>query len=311
MQQRAIKNKIKSTSSIKKITKTMEMISVTKMKKTLAFAESYKNFIIKSKEILDIIANHKDIYQDKTNIFNIKNNSPKSLYIVIAGQKGLAGSYNVNIYRYLNKANIDVENTDFVSINKYGEKIVKKFLNANKDNLLMSFVDKKFTDRDSKIIFDKVAEKFTNSQYSNIFVLYTDFVSATSQEVKCISLLPFNLDITKDVLNNTKLNTISQINNVSQNIKDDLSIISDKYLFEPNFANILEVGVRLLLSSYILYAYTRSATAEHISRMNAMHSATENAGEMISDLKLLYNKSRQSAITQEISEISSGAMAHQ
>lgn len=306
MQQRAIKTKIKSTVSIKKITRTMEMISVTKMKKSMVMANNYKDFIDDALNILNIIKTNKDtinnIYADKVvdNKITSFDKSSKNLYIVIAGQKGLAGSYNVNILRALNKIQKDFVNNykdldfkefaDFISINKYSEKIVKKFLNKEKTNILMSFNNKTFIDREAKIVFDRLSEDFLNKVYKNVFIIYTDFISTSSFEVKVDRLLPFE----ENILNLTSNKDIKNINN-------------QEFIFEPNINNVIVNSVKIILSSYILYAYQRSLTSEHISRMNAMHIATENAGELISDLKLLYNKSRQAAITQEISEISAGA----
>lgn len=291
MQQRAIKNKIKSTTSIKKITKTMEMISVTKMKKGISAANAYKNFMDKAYEVLKALNNKKEI---EKSIFSLNNNSDKELYIIMGGHKGLAGSFNVNIYRALNKLSLDKENTDFISINKYGEKIVKKFLNKDKNNILMSFINKDFGEKDARIIFDKVIELYKKGIYKNIYILYTDFHSVSSFELKIEKILPFELKDDKNVSEN----------NHKDNNEDN---ISKEYIYEPNSLKVLESSIKLIYTAYILYAFSRSATAEHMSRMNAMHTATENAQGLISDLKLLYNKSRQAAITQEISEISAGA----
>ncbi|MDI9355079.1 MAG: FoF1 ATP synthase subunit gamma [Cyanobium sp. MAG06] len=86
------------------------------------------------------------------------------------------------------------------------------------------------------------------------------------------------------------------------------SDITAEYTIEPNIHKILENTIVVILATFLKYANAESNTSEHIARMNAMHNATNNAGDMIKDLKLYYNKSRQAAITQEISEIVSGAM---
>ncbi|MDI9355080.1 MAG: F0F1 ATP synthase subunit gamma [Cyanobium sp. MAG06] len=195
MQQRAIKNKIKSTTSIKKITRTMEMISVTKMRKSMLVSENYKSFIKRGAEIINILVKDKS---EIKNIFNNKNNnSNKDLYIVIGGQKGMCGSFNVNIYRAISKQlqdNKGIEN-DYISINKYGERICKRFINntnnKNSNGLIYSFNKKSLTESDYHIILKYITDSYKNNTYKNVYLVWTAFENVAKQEVNIVSLLPF------------------------------------------------------------------------------------------------------------------------
>lgn len=275
MQTKAIKSKIKATNSIKKITRTMEMVSVAKMKKAVSIAETYRTFYKEAERVIAILSTQRE----KT-IFNSVSDVKKELYIVIGGQKGLAGAYNSNIYRHLYK-NIKDREVDFISIGKYGEKICKKFINS-KCELLASYIEKNFTMSDVRAITELAIDQFEKEKYGKINVIYTDFKNVSSYILKEKILLPFS--------------------DPEEENKKDL-----EYTFEPSVFQVFERGSTVLLENMIMGYYLTSLAAEHASRMIAMKSATDNAGELLSDLKLWYNKVRQNAITQEIAEISAGA----
>ena len=290
MQQRAIKEKIKSTTSIKKITRTMEMISVTKMRKSMNISASYKSFINKGADIINVLSKDKS---EIKNIFNnINNKSDRDLYIVIGGQKGLCGSFNVNIYRSLSKQLANNNKADFISINKYAEKICKRFININDNKLIYSFNKKLPTVSDYNIILKYITDSYKDSKYKNVYIVWTVFETVSKQFVDIKSLLPFAWE------------------NINNNININDNTASDtQYTIEPNIHKVLENAIVVILSGFLRYAYYDNNTSEHIARMNAMHNATSSASDMIKELKLYYNKSRQAAITQEISEIVSGAMS--
>jgi F-type H+-transporting ATPase subunit gamma len=275
MQTKAIKAKIKATNSIKKITRTMEMVSVAKMKKAINVADTYKTFSREAERILSILSSQRD----KT-VFNTPSNNERGLYIIIGGQKGLAGAYNSNVYRFLHKELKD-KKADFIAIGKYGEKISKKFVTP-KNKLLSSHIDKNFTMSDVRNISRLAVKNFKNGVYGKVDIVFTDFKNISSSAVKQKTLLPFT--------------DTAEIN------RNDLD-----YTFEPNIHRVFERSSTVLIENLIMSSYLSSLAAEHASRMIAMKAATDNASELLSDLKLWYNKVRQNAITQEIAEISAGA----
>lgn len=301
MNTKLIKSKIKSTGSIKKITRTMEMVSVAKMKKAVSIAEGYKSFGIEAKRIINILGDQrkKHILSSEKNNLVVKD----ILIILVAGQKGLCGGYNSNLYRYIYKNYaLEKSNLKFITIGKYGEKIAKKFdPNAGTEkegsNIVAAFSGKEFLAADSRVIIKKITSEFKNDKYKQVKLIYTDFTNVNTQNVVENMMLPFSK---KTILNlENKESVFDEKNGV-----DDL-----EYTFEPNISEVFEYAVRVLLENIILGSVTRSRAAEHAARMAAMKTATDNAGDMLKELKTYFNKARQAAITQEIAEISSGAMA--
>lgn len=293
MNKKVIKGKIRSTQNIKKITKTMEMVSVAKMRKAVQMADDYKTFGNEAKKILSILAD-----QREKNVFSQDNNSEKILLIVIAGQKGLCGGYNSNIYRYINKnysQELANKNIMFITIGKYAEKIARRFagVESQEENIVLSFNQKDWLAKDARVTVKKIEEDFMSGEYGQVKLVYTDFENVNSQEVTATQLLPFRTHNIKE---------LSDINKESKT--DDL-----EYTFEPSISQVYEYTVRILLQNIITGSILRARAAEHAARMMAMKTATDNASEMIHELKLWFNKARQAAITQEIAEISSASLA--
>lgn len=282
MQTRAIKGKIKSTQSIRKITRTMEMVSVAKMKKALALAEGYKAFTVEAKRVLAILGEQREKHP-----LMMKNDSHKKLLIIIGGQKGLCGGFNTNIYRKVYKYNNENNHkVDMICVGKYGEKIAKKFESTD-SAILASFNTKVFAVSDARAMIKTVIAAYLEGAYSAVDIIYTDFENINSQRVETVALLPFS----------------------NQNIDNKNNVDGLEYSFEPSVTEVYEQAIKILLQNLIAGFVSRSTAAEHAARMMAMKTATDNAGEMLDDLKLWYNKVRQAGITQEIAEISSGAIA--
>ncbi len=301
MNTKVIKGKIKSTGSIKKITRTMEMVSVAKMKKAVSMADGYKSFGIEAKKIINILGDQREkhILSSEKNNLKIKN----TLIILIAGQKGLCGGYNSNLYRYIYKNYaLEKSNLRFITIGKYGEKIAKKFdtnsgTEREGNNIVAAFSGKDFLSADSRVIIKKIISEFKEDKYKQVKLIYTDFTNVNTQNVAENVMLPFSK---KTIIDPENKESIFKENKIA----DDL-----EYTFEPNISEVFEYAVKVLLENIILGSVMRARAAEHAARMMAMKTATDNAGEMLKELKTYFNKARQAAITQEIAEISSGAMA--
>ena len=283
MQTKLIKNKIKSASNIKKITKTMEMVSVAKMKKAIEASQSSSAFVTESRSILNTLARERE-----ESFLSKKNDSKKILMIIIAGQKGLCGGYNSSVYRevykYINTNKLDSKNINFVTVGKYAEKIARKF----GENIIASYIEKDFKNIDARNVVKMMVSEFSKETYSEVIVVYNNFINASSYKTEIAPLLPF-----RDVPTNENID------------KEQAGSIT----FEPGVGAVYEKIINLVLQNIIIGYVARARAAEHSARMMAMKTASDNAGEMLGDLKLWYNKVRQSAITQEIAEISAGAMA--
>jgi F-type H+-transporting ATPase subunit gamma len=276
----------------------MEMVSVAKMKKAVNMAEGYKSFGIEAKKIINILGDQREKHAlTIKNTHNKKGGEVKEILIIlIAGQKGLCGGYNSNLYRYIYKNYaLEKSNLRFITIGKYGEKIAKKFDTNNGTekegtNILASFSGKEFTNSDARVITKKIISEYTDMKYREVKLIFTDFTNVNTQSVAENTLLPFSNETIKE--------------GAVDKLGDDL-----EYTFEPNVFEVFEYSVNVLLQNIISGSVTRARAAEHAARMMAMKTATDNAGEMLKELKTYFNKARQAAITQEIAEISSGAMA--
>jgi len=290
---KAIKQKIKSVNNIKKITKTMEMVSVSKMKKTtdrVTRGRAYSRYAL---ELLHHIAGEKHISHELLK----EKKSEKVLVVVISSNKGLAGAYNVNISKALAKYKSSTKKEiECITIGKQSEKSAKR----NGLKIIASFIEfsEKSTSEEFLAVRDMIVKDFKEGKYESIKVLYTEFKSSTSYKPFLMQVLPVKEKIYKDLL-------LKDDSNEKIIEKKNLSL----YTFEPSEAEILDTVIRQLLEQAIFHTFLESLASEHSSRMFAMKNANDSANTMVSELTLYYNRVRQGAITQEIAEIVGGAAA--
>ncbi len=291
---KAIKQKIKSVNNIKKITKTMEMVSVSKMKKTtdrVTRGRAYSRYAL---ELLHHIAGEKHISHELLE----EKKSDKVLVVVISSNKGLAGAYNVNISKALAKYKSSTKKEiECITIGKQSEKSAKR----NGLKIIASFIEfsEKSTSEEFLAVRDMIVKDFKEGKYESVKVLYTEFKSSTSYKPFLMQVLPVKEEIYKDLLLN------SENKQAEKTEKKNLSL----YTFEPSEAEILDTVIRQLLEQAIFHTFLESLASEHSSRMFAMKNANDSANTMVSELTLYYNRVRQGAITQEIAEIVGGAAA--
>ncbi|NCC70106.1 ATP synthase F1 subunit gamma [bacterium] len=296
-----IKNRINSIKNTKKITKAMEMIAASKMKKQVKLALSGKNYAEYALSMMiNIVRNNKGIKHP----FLKKNKDIKNvLIIILTSDKGLCGGYNINIFKSLNKY-IDEnkeKNIDAICIGKYAQKYAKK-LNINIVKIFPSFGESiKIDEIDDLNNFIK--DEFLKEKYDRIKIIYTNFISPISNNIKIRRLLPL-----------TEKNMVylfSEIGKDDENI--DENYYRDKnnvdYIFEPSPEIIFDKVIPILVKIEIYQCILESLASEHSLRMIAMKNASDNAGKIVDRLLLKYNKVRQASITSEILEISSGAEA--
>lgn len=281
---KAIKRRIHSVNNTMKITKAMELVASSKLKKAKRKMEQNKPYFeIMYNTMLDIAKNNKNM----SNIYAKKSIVKENLYIVIAGDRGLAGGYNSNVLK-LALSNIKKEQDKVIAFGNKSRDTFKR----NGYNIIYSSIstadDISFSDMAS--ISSTIIDLFKKQSIGNVFLVYTDFVSSLTQEPVMKQLLPLN------VTNDDK--------------QDDNAEKASKLMgYEPDaetvFDNIIPSYINGILYGALINAYA----SEQGARRNAMESANDNAKEIISHLDLLYNRARQSAITQEISEIVGGAEA--
>jgi len=294
MQTKTIKQKIKSVNNIKKITKTMEMVSVAKMKKTTERVVKGRAYSRYALELLHHIAGEKHI---KHKLME-KREEGRDLVLIISSNKGLAGSYNINISKALAKykSNLKTE-IDCITIGKQSDKSAKR----NGLNIIASFIDfsEKSTSEEFLVIRDTLLKEFESKKYKSISVLYTEFKSSSIYKPFLMQLLPVEEEIYRDKL----LASLGE--NSEYNKQKNLSL----YSFEPSEEHVLGIVVKQLLEQALYHAFLESLASEHSARMFAMKNANDSAKGILSDLTLYYNRVRQAGITQEIAEIVGGANA--
>jgi F-type H+-transporting ATPase subunit gamma len=278
MQTKIIQSKMKSVQNIKKITKTMEMVSISKMKRATAKALAGKSYAEKAYGLIASIGTDMTERSDLCS----ERIEGKNLCIVVASDKGLCGGYNAIVYREL--MHID-KNTDIIAIGRYAQKsatrsglqIIESFSSLPEQ---LSVVD---IDSISKLVM----KKFTVSkEYKQVYILSVKIVRGISYQAEKHILLPLAL-----VEANTQQYQFQE------------------YTYEPDKKSIIESLVPGLIQSLLLQHIREARAAEHTARMVAMKSATDNANTYYNQLKLSFNRARQSGITAEIAEIVAGANA--
>ena len=280
---RDIKKRINSTKKMSQITKAMQMVSASKMSRAEVNAKSFVPYMEKMQEVTTSVAlNAEDTSHPMLKSRPVK----KTGYIVITADRGLAGSYNSNVLREVNRT-IQARhksNDEFaiIALGRAGRDFfVKKGMNVILD--IIGLHDQPaFTD--IKDFTSKTVDMFSDGTFDELYIYYSHYVNAIKYDVTEKKILPF-----------TDMNANSGKTN--------------SYEYEPSAEVILEVLLPQYAESLIYGAVLDSKASEHAARMTAMKSATDNANDIIRSLDLSYNRARQAAITQEITEIVGGASA--
>ena len=277
-----IRNRISSVSSTMQITNAMKMVSAAKLKKAQDSITATLPYSNKLSELVKNISTSIDSV-DSNPLFVVRE-VKKPLIIVITSNKGLCGGFNSNVIKevYNIGAEYGSNKPDLLTIGKKGDDILKK-----KFNVISSHNDlfDEFSYLNVKSIASKIMELYTDEKYDEVILVYNHFKNAATQIITKEQFLP-----------------------ISENNDDNVSTSGD-YIFEPNREKILEELIPKTLSIQLFKSISDSIAGEHGARMTAMHKATDNASELRDQLKLTYNKARQTAITNEILEIVGGAEA--
>lgn len=279
MGSRDIKRKIKSVNSTMQITKAMKLVSTAKLRKNrnrVDITKPYFETVFDT--VTGIVASKKNIKHDLLEERDIK----KTLYIVITSDRGLCGGYNTNA---LKKAVRDIENPEKATFITIGKKAYEYLRNRKYDiykHYLGISESPEFSDAQS--IAKESLRLFEREKADEIKLVYTRLISTISQEATLLKLLPIEK-------------------------REDIQTSDEFVNYEPSPEIVLDYLIPKYIESTIYGALVESAASEQASRRIAMENATDNAQEMIEDLTLTFNQARQSAITQEISEIVSGAEA--
>lgn len=271
---KAIKNRIKSVENTKQITKAMELVAASKLKKASAKIENSRPFFEILKETLDGIAkNNKDF----SSPFCVLDESKPACHIVIAGDRGLAGGYNSNLFK-----SVDLKEGDVVF--PIGRKAIEHFEHCGAEIFTKKYnVTEDVSISDCDAIGKEISKAYLDGKFGSVKVEYTKFVNFLSQMPASDEVLP--IIYRGDEKNGTK------------------SLI----IYEPSYEAVFDFAVPQYIGGIVYGAVAESLASELSARRNAMQSANKNADEMINNLNLSYNRARQAAITQEITEIVAGS----
>ena len=285
-----LKSRIRSVNSTKQITKAMQLVSASKMRRSTAAVKETFDYATAARELLA------DLAHDETTVTShpLFQTRPieRRLLIVISSDTGLAGAYNANILKaFVAELKSDDRKhiqTDTLTL---GRK-VSQFASRLKDvEVIGSF--EKLPDHPTRIeiktILNTAIERFTSEQCDAVDIIYTKFKSSINQEAIVERLLPAGVSSQTDY----------------ENVSNEIS----ESRFEPSRAEVLDAVAERLVETQIVQALLDSRASEHSMRMMAMKNATDNATSLSEDLTLAMNKERQAAITQELAEISGGAEA--
>lgn len=282
---RDIKRRINSVKNTQKITKAMKMVAAAKLRRAQEKAEKARPFFGKTREIItDLVVYTSDATEHP---LIAKRDGNRHLYIVINSDRGLCGSYNA---RVVDKARESFEGEEEVSLIVIGRN-ARDFFRKRDYNILSEYINiDDYPDYwFSKKISDEIISLFKEDIVDRISLVYTHFNSAISQVVKAIPLLPL-----------TGLMELDEADHAGQ---------QPDYIYEPSPDEVFDVLLPKYINNILYSALLEAKASEFGARMTAMDSATDNAGELIDNLTLLYNRARQAAITTELTEIVSGAEA--
>lgn len=284
-----VRTRITSVKSTQQITSAMKMVAASKLRRAQMAIVSMRPYAGKLNEILRNVSSSLDSSEE--NIYGDVRPLNKVLLIAITSNRGLCGAFNANIIK---KTRLLIE-TEYAAVNKQGGvdvitigKKASEFFKKNNYQHLSAH-DEFFDNLTFETVYplaEDLLKKFKNKDYDRIVVVYNQFKNAATQLVTAEQLMPV-LPPEQEEEGNSKAN----------------------YLFEPSKEEILGSLIPSIIKTQFYKTLLDSFASEHGARMTAMQAATDNAGELLRDLKLKYNKARQTAITGEILEIVGGAEA--
>jgi F-type H+-transporting ATPase subunit gamma len=286
-----IRGKIKSFENTKKITKAMEMVSVAKMRKAQERMRAARPY---AEKIRSLAANLSQATPEYKHPFMVKHDDAKTVgFILVTTDKGLCGGLNTNVLRAVTTKLKEVEsqgrksqavaigNKGYGFLNRIGAQVVSHATHLGDKPTLDKLIGP------VKVLLDAYAE----GKLAAVYLCYTRFINTIKQEPVVHQLLPLSAET------------------MSAEAAQDGTQHGWDYLYEPDAPSVINELLVRYTEALVYQALAENMASEHSARMVAMKAATDNAGNLIGELKLIYNRTRQAAITKELSEIVAGAAA--
>jgi F-type H+-transporting ATPase subunit gamma len=285
---RDIRNRIKGVKNTRKITKAMQMVATSKMKRAQESAKCGRPYALL---LADVIGSLSSNLQESGQAFFESRPVKHRGILVLSTDKGLCGALNANLFRLVNELDASAK---FVAVGKRAT----QYLSRTRRDLLADFtVSDRAPFSEVRKVVEFLLHQYLEENIDTVEVAYTSFVNTLQQEPEIVQLLPFS-DL------ETMLATLHARFGSPD---DELAKDSREILFEPGREEILAELASLYVKQEIYQLILESQASEHSARMVAMKNATDNAGNLVDDLTLQYNRARQAAITQEIIELSAAA----
>ncbi len=282
-----LKRRIGSVRNTKQITKAMELVAASKMRRAQEYAKGGRAYRQAAYSLLTRLGTITEINEHP--LFTERDVKTR-LYVVITSNRGLAGAYNSNILRVLSKSILDDRKSGIksqvIAVGKQGANFTRRLQGVELIAAYTEFSDHPSAN-DIRPILNTLVELYSSKEIDNVKLLYTEFKSNLVQLATELSLLPARFEAVEGEKTESLMNVT----------------------FEPSVEAVLDNVTARLLEVQIWQAMLESIASEHSMRMLAMKNATDNASDLIDDLTLAFNTARQAAITQELAEITGGAEA--
>jgi len=282
---RDIRRRIKSVKNTAQITRAMELVAASKMKKAQDQAVAGRSY---AGMLNNVLAGLTEQSEEITSPLMEKRDGTKTLVVLVSTDKGLCGGLNTNLFKkVLDEANVPAD-AQFVTVGKKGRRLIAKL----QKELVADFeVKDPVPFGETKLLARFLTKQFLEGKVDRVLVAYNHFVNTLSQRPTVVPLLPLCPE------------------NLQEVTSKGASPSDQEYIFEPSQDDVFEHLLPLFVNFTTYQLVVKARASEHSARMVAMKSATDNAKGMIKDLTLEYNKLRQAAITAELLEISAAAKA--
>jgi F-type H+-transporting ATPase subunit gamma len=290
----ALRRRITSVKNTKQITKAMELVAASKMRRAQEAALKTRAYRNTAREIL---ARLQKLNKAANSPYFEQREVKSRLYIVVSSDRGLAGAYNTNVLKLfageLKRDQAENVTSKAIVIGRKASQFVAKIESIELVGVYNDFSDNP-NPSDIQPILVSAKEAFANAEVDEVAVVYTDYKSSITQVATIQQLLPA-------AIRDEEHNVIDNVDNLVTDIND--------VVFEPSPEVVLQRIVPKLVEAQLMQSVLEAIASEHSMRMMAMKNASDNAGDLIDDLTLAFNSARQAAITQELAEITAGAAA--
>ncbi|HWT55941.1 MAG TPA: ATP synthase F1 subunit gamma [Candidatus Microsaccharimonas sp.] len=281
----ALKQRIKSIKGTRQITKAMQLVSASKLRRAQEYAQKSRAYAELANDLLTRLSGINEV--ERQPLFE-KRAVKARLYIVITSNSGLAGAYNANVLKQLTKSIQEDQGNKVksraIAIGSKGGQFIRRLSEIELEAVYPALGDHP-TANDVRPILNSLIELYKAGEVDEVRILFTKFKSTVVQEAQSLQLLPAVAPEASDV----KVETVSN--------------------FEPDVETVIDQVTTRLIEAQIWQSVLESLASEHAMRMVAMKNATDNAKDLIDDYTLELNTARQAAITQELAEITGGAEA--